>query len=143
MITKGIVTEILNTYFVKVRLPVYDRVTQASLSVPSSDLNTATVCTVPNCRPNLRVGDIVFVGFEDNDLCKPIIIGCLYGDSVTKSSADITLNSLVVSVNTVLSDDTTIGNTTPKDIQNLSRTKDNIQQQIDRLSERIKQLEES
>ena len=142
MITKGIVTEIVDTYFVKVRLPVYDRVSQASIFVATDELNTATVCTISNCRPNLRVGDIVFVGFEDNDMCKPIILGCLYGDGVTSSLADITANSLSVAVNTILSEDTTIGETKPTDIKNLANTSGNLQQQIDLLNSVIKNLQQ-
>ena len=143
MVTKGLVIEIVDTYYAKVRLPVYDRVPQASMYVRNDDLQTATICTIPNCRPNLRVGDIVFVEFEDSDFTKPVIIGCLYGDGISKSYADAEFNSLRVFVNTVLSEDTTIGKTRPKDIENLSGTVGNLQQQIDLLSARISALEES
>lgn len=142
MITKGIVEQIVDNYTYKVRLPLYDGITSAPTFTSTDDLNIATVNCPPNCRYNLRIGDIVFVGFEDNDMGKPIILGFLYSDKSMSTSCDLTLNSLIVKVNTKLSDDTSIGEVSSQDIRNLVHTKGNIQQQIDLLSKRIKELEE-
>ena len=142
MITKGIVEQIVDDYTYKVRLPLYDGITSAPTFTSTDDLNIATVNCPPNCRYNLHIGDIVFVGFEDNDMGKPIILGFLYSDKSMSTSCDLTLNSLIVKVNTKLSDDTSIGEVSSQDIRNLVRTKGNIQQQIDLLSKRIKELEE-
>ena len=108
MITKGIVEEIVDNYFVKVRIPVLDKAQNALQSTPTHNLPTATVCTIPNCRPNLRQGDIVFVGFEDNSLIQPIILGCLYKENLTNSLIDLNVNSLNVAVDTKLSKNTSI-----------------------------------
>lgn len=142
MITKGIVEQIVDNYTYKVRLPLYDGITSAPTFTSTDDLNIATVNCPPNCRYNLHIGDIVFVGFEDNDMGKPIILGFLYSDKSMSTSCDLTLNSLIVKVNTKLSDDTSIGEVSSQDIRNLVHTKGNIQQQIDLLSKRIKELEE-
>ena len=135
MITKGIVEDIIDEYFVRVRMPVYNGVTTAPSYVATEDLPQATICTLPSCKPNLQVGDVVFVGFEDNDFNKPIILGHLYGDFVKEFGADITLNSLTVQVNTQLSEDTSIGNVTPDNIKALQGAHDNLQAQIDILSD--------
>lgn len=142
MITKGIVEQIVDDYTYKVRLPLYDGITSAPTFTSTDDLNISTVNCPPNCRYNLHIGDIVFVGFEDNDMGKPIILGFLYSDKSMSTSCDLTLNSLIVKVNTKLSDDTSIGEVSSQDIRNLVHTKGNIQQQIDLLSKRIKELEE-
>lgn len=142
MITKGIVEQIVDNYTYKVRLPLYDGITSTPTFTSTDDLNIATVNCPPNCRYNLHIGDIVFVGFEDNDMGKPIILGFLYSDKSMNTSCDLTLNSLIVKVNTKLSDDTSIGEVSSQDIRNLVHTKGNIQQQIDLLSKRIKELEE-
>ena len=46
MITKGIVEKIIDTYTAKVRLPVYDGMPIGTISVPTDDLSSATVCTI-------------------------------------------------------------------------------------------------
>ena len=140
MITKGIVEEIRDNYYALVRLPVYNGVSIGTNFTPKENLNVATLCTLPNTHPNLQIGDVVFVGFEDNDMGKPVILGCLYRETLSDSYASITLNSLEVIVDSHLSADTSIGNTTSFDIQNLSNTRDNLQSQIDILKEEIEKL---
>lgn len=133
MVTKGIVEQVLKNNTVRVRLPVYDRPVIANVYNSLNDLSIASICTLPNTRLNLQKGDIVFVTFEDNDFAKPVILGCLYSEYMSKSLPEITLNSLAVSVNTHLSSDTYIGNVLPQDIENLTGTSGNLQAQINLL----------
>ena len=140
MVTKGIVEQILDNYLIKVRLPVYDRTTFASVSVPNQNLNDATICTLPNTRLNLRKGDIVFVTFEDNDFAKPVILGCLCSEYLSNSLAETTLNSLRVQVDTHLSADTYIGDVLPSDIVCISGAAGNFQGQLNLLSAEIESL---
>lgn len=135
MITKGIVEEIVDSYYVKVRLPIYDGVPIGTTYVPTDDLNRATVCTLPSIRPHLKIGDVVFVGFEDNDLGKPIILGCLYRESTTGSVSNIIADSLTVNIDAHLSAETSIGDVTPNEIGSLKGIRDNIQGQIDAVSD--------
>ena len=140
MITKGIIEEIVAKYRAKVRLPIYEGMPQSSdVYVRSNDLSTATICTLPSCEPNFQKGDVVFVAFEDNDLGKTIILGMLYCESSKKSTSSLGLNSLVVDVDTHLSEATTIGDVASDDIQNLKGTKGNIQKQIDEIQIQINQ----
>lgn len=137
MITKGIVEEVVDKYYARVRLPVYNGVSISANPTPNADLNIATLCMLPNTHPNLQVGDIVFVGFEDNDMGKPVILGCLYCETLSDSYASMTLNSLEVNVNTHLSAETEIGNTTAFDIKNLAGTEGNLQAQINLLNNSV------
>ena len=74
MITKAIVRSI-NKEQTRciVRMPLFE--TASSLSPVEAE---ALVCITPGFFNNLFVGDIVFVGYEENALEKPIILGKLY-----------------------------------------------------------------
>ena len=141
MITKGIVESIISKYSVKVRLPILDGIKESKGSVPTNDLSEATICTMPNGECNLSVGDVVFVGFEDNDIGRPVVLGCLYrevaDDLVESSSADLTLRKLTTTSTTSLSEMTSIGIVKPEEIKTLSGARFNIQNQLDNLDERI------
>lgn len=137
MVTKGIIEKIVDTYTAKVRLPLYDGVPIGTISVPTDDLSDATTCTIAGAQPNLQVGDVVFVGFEDNDRGKPVILGCLYSPESSNSKADLSLNSLEVLINASLPEETNIGSVTSDEIKNLLYSKDNIQVQLDNLANMI------
>ena len=140
MITRAIVEELISPYEVRVRIPLLNGVPSSTISTSKEDLNIATICALPNCLMNLQVGDIVFVGFEDNTYYKAVILGCLLKESVTTSYSDIELNKLVVNGITQLSSETSIGTVSSKDLQCLSNTRDNIQKQIDALREQQEQI---
>ncbi len=133
MITKAIVSEIVDNYSVKVRVPRYDGVSFENTAVSDEDLSIAYMCTLPNMRINPVVGDVVFIEYEDNDQSKPIIVGYLFREDVGDTVCDIIANSLTIKGDTHLSSDTTIGNVTPNEIESLSGIKGNIQGQIDNL----------
>ena len=72
MITKGYIEEVVDKFTYKVRLPALDKVEQSNIRTMDENLSSASVCSQLNCDLNLRVGDVVFVGFEDNSRYKPI-----------------------------------------------------------------------
>jgi hypothetical protein len=136
MITKAIVEEIISPYSARVRMPILNAIKGAKQSTPTDELSIATICTIPNAKNNINVGDIVFVGFEDNDYSKPIIIGHLFKENKTKdlydnTSLDLVLRSLNVQYDTTLSSNTKIGEVIGKEIQCLQGIRSNIQKQID------------
>ena len=139
MITKGIVEEIFANQ-VKVRVPTFDKISDSNSSTHYEDLSVATICTLPNCSPNLQVGDVVFVSFEDNSRLNPVILGFLYNSS--SSNCDISLNSLDVGISAVLSDDTSIGDVSSSNIKSLTNLHDNVQNCINRASDNISALNE-
>ena len=137
MLTKGIVEEVVSQYQVKVRLPIFNKSKDAIGATPKEELSDAIICTLPNSILGLQVGDIVIVGFEDNNTNKPIVLGCLSVDTKSTSGSGLILSSLQVNLDTQLSKDTHIGEITPEEIQSLSKIKSNIQWQLDVLNQKI------
>ena len=135
MITRGIVEKLLDRYTIKVRMPLLNRIKQNSSSILSDDLNEAVVSVPPNFDPNINVGDVVFVAFEDNNFGKPVVIGYLYRSNMTPTYGDIILNSINVKIAANLSADTTIGDVSSTNISYLKGVTSNIQGQLDSLKD--------
>ena len=106
MITKGIVQEFIDNYSVRVRLPIFDGSEKSQYGIPNSGLSVATICSLPNANSGVGIGDVVFVGFEDNDLGKPIILGHLYKEAITNTKLNLELNSLTTHSTTTLNEQT-------------------------------------
>lgn len=83
MITKGIVQRVdrRGNQFI-VRIPLFE---SASTVNPVS--LKAYQCIVPGLYNNLYVGDIVYVGFEENAMEKPIILGKFFKNYRTEDKA--------------------------------------------------------
>ena len=88
-----------------------------------------------NFDPNINVGDVVFVAFEDNNFGKPVVIGYLYRSNMTPNYGDIILNSINVKIAANLSADTTIGDVSSTNISYLKGVTSNIQGQLDSLKD--------
>lgn len=142
MICRGIVEKILSNYQVAVRIPLIHQSYNSPQSTKTSGLPTSSICTIPGAHPNIQVGDIVIVGFENNDEGKPIILGYLYKEQLSNTALSLLLRSLEVSGSTKLPSDTTIGSVSKLDLENLSGTKGNLQKQIDNLKDRLYALEQ-
>lgn len=87
MIQKAIVESIINNYQLKVRIPKYDKL--ASDGVSYNDLSTGIICTYPGTILSYAEGDVVLVGFENDEVDKPVVLGLLYNDKQTDSSIKI------------------------------------------------------
>lgn len=101
MIQKAIVESIENEYQVKVRIPKYDKMSGDGFSY--NDLSTSIICSSPGTLVNYSVGDIVLVGFENDEINKPVVLGLLYtnnnsGDSIKFPELSKTLSSISSSV---------------------------------------------
>lgn len=142
MITRGIVESLVDRYTVKVRMPLLNRMGGTASNVLSEDLNEAVICTLPQVAPNVNVGDVVFVAFEDNNFGKPVVIGYLYRENIGNSKPDMVINSLSVDLSAHLTEDTTIGDVTSEDIKHLKNTKNNLQLQIDELAATSKAIQD-
>ena len=132
MITKGIIEKV-DGYKALVRLPIYNNSAASKHSTKTEDLPKATFCSLPNIEIPFAKGDIVFVGFEDNDTNKPIILGHLYKAEGNPATPGLNLSTLKTSSSTRLSSSTWIGDVTPNELSALSGIKGNIQKQIDNL----------
>ena len=140
MITKGIVSQLVDDYTVKVRLPRLDRIENTSIKTTSQNLREAIMCTPPNCRPNLQLGDIVFVEVDDLNEDEAIILGQLYCENKSSTYSDFILGELMVQNRASLPKITSIGEVTSTDISYLKGTHSNIQYQINSLRDQISAL---
>jgi hypothetical protein len=131
MITKAYILEInqqSNKY--KIRIPIFEK---PGLSTENSKLSNtvfqATLSHEPTANQSYRVGDCVFVGFENNQNNRPIILGKLYTvDEVENKTGALNSKSLLVYDKAVLPADTTIGNI---DFGNISNFFNRINDVID------------
>lgn len=140
MIARGIVEKIYEPNKVAVRIPVFDKSSTSNSRTPTDQLGVASICVLPNCIPNVRVGDLVYVGFENNDVSSPVIIGYMYIDKDYLTKQGLSANSLVVDSSAILPEQTTIGNVTAQEIQCLSGMNTNIQAQILYILEEIEKI---
>ena len=141
MIYKGIVEEIIDPFSIKVRIPLLHRLKSSPQGINDTSLPIASICTLSKCHPNLCKGDIVIIGFDNDDLSKPIILGHLYKESFDSNSESIELTDLKVTSNTQLSSNTSIGDITSEELKQLIGVRDNLQKQLDLLLVRIEKLE--
>ena len=109
MITKGIIEELVTPYVCKVRIPIYNKIKSSVGSTPTEELGEAAICTLPNSRVSARVGDIVYVAFENNNFDTPVILGFLYKEDVASSLVDIKCRNFKSTLSATLPQDTTIG----------------------------------
>ena len=140
MLAKGIVEEIISQYEIRVRIPTIHGMSNQNTGTPTSKLGKGPICTLPHCDMNLRVNDIVVVGFEDNDFNKPIILGVLYMSKGSNTLLDMNVNDLTVSGNVKLPPTTTIGKLTPDKLSKLLSIGDDVQTQLDSYKQSIDTL---
>lgn len=132
MITKAMVEQVLSEHSVKVRIPILDKVTNASTGTPINNNQIATECVLPNFNYNFKIGDIVFVDFEENNMDSPVILG--YLTNTSEQRTDGALLSIDVENKSVLPKDTSIGKVTGEELQYLNGITFNIQNEINSIN---------
>ena len=146
MILKGIIESIIDTYTVKVRIPLLHRIPSSAQYVELNDLPEASICTLPNTYLNLQIGNVVLVAFENDDKNKPVVIGHLFTNTPNSTSCSPQFSSLTVENDTVLSANTTIGEVSSFELAQLQGVDGNIQKQLDSITdtlENFKKIDES
>lgn len=79
MITRAIITKVdLDRAKLQVRIPIFHGVDNSANS-PYADFELcwASILCTPGVSIDYREGDVVMVGFEDNDAGQPIVLGFL------------------------------------------------------------------
>lgn len=140
MVTKAIVEQLIDPYHVRVRIPSIDRTLQSAVHTTTEHLNVALVCTLPGCDPNIRVGDVVFISFDDYSENQVVIIGHLYSKYQETPLCNLALQSLNVSDTATLPDNTSIGDVSSDEVRCLKGSRYSLQEQIDSLQEQINLL---
>lgn len=142
MVTKAIIEEIVDDYSVRVRIPYFNKLATSVSCTPTEDLYIATICCPPNSTLNYKVGDIVFLAYEEGQANKPVILGQLSRATKTDNNPTYIAESITVKADANLPIDTCIGDISPTDIQQLKGVKENLQFQLDILTARIAKLED-
>lgn len=135
MLTKAYVVSAVkdkpNKYVV--RIPLLNSAANTKHSTPDSELSEATVCSLPASSNILHPGDCVYVGFENNDLGSPVIIGHLFAETLNNTPIDINVRKLIVDdtseklvAEARLPKNTKIGNVSANNIQALEGCNLNI-----------------
>ena len=150
MVCKAYVESKVGKYKVKVRIPALHRQVDSIGAVPTIDIPQSTMCVPPGVYPSLRVGDCLWVDFEDDNIDKPVVMGVLYTDNTMSIKSDFSGESLEIKSNATLPTETSIGKVTSKIISFLIGLKKNAQDQFDdlvktctKLSKRIKEIEDN
>lgn len=142
MITKATVERVLDSKTYQVRIPIIDKTEKSSLS--NNALATAVVSSQINSPLNYRVGDVVFVDFEENNYGKPVILGMLYSNTKSQSKPDVLLNSIEVEESANLPSNIKIGKDIKyENILSLKNSRENIQKQINNLLAQLSSYKES
>lgn len=100
MLQKGIIETIIDKYRVQVRIPKYDKVDTDAMATRTEDLPVGIICTSPGMKISYSVGDVVLVDFENNELNRPVILGLLYREGDSDSTAKFgDIDSSIESIN--------------------------------------------
>ena len=131
MITKGIIEGVdLKNYSVKVRLPVFDKIPGDPNATSYDALPPATICVPKGQYPQFNIGDIVFVGCENNNRSNPVILGMLFKNNIDKEIVKSVNQVLKVTDEAYLPKNTKVGET---NIQSLAYPVGSIYQNVDPL----------
>lgn len=115
MITKAIVKETnkIGSNIFKVYIPLLRNANDEEKDA----IFDATLCYTTGVMYTLKVNDVVFVGFEDNLMEKPVILGKLYkGDTEDNSSVQLKVKTIDITEKCSLPENTNIGNVNLKDM---------------------------
>lgn len=91
-------------------------------------------CTIPGAYDSYVIGDVVYVGFLNNNKSFPIILGKIYQGLEDKSGSKFNLNSLNVTGDTKLSKKTKIGDINYEDLKKLIAELELIKDTLDNLT---------
>lgn len=95
MVNKAIIEEVITPYKVKVRIPQYHQIKGSPNATPTEDLPEAAISCPPGIIPAYRIGDVVYVDYELDQLDKPVITGSLSREDIP-STSDLSVRSVVI-----------------------------------------------
>lgn len=144
MITRAIIEEKINEYEYRVRIPIFDRAANTSLSTATKDLCIAVASLPKGVYNSLQKDDVVFVGFENNEVDSPIILGQLYREALRdlNTQPTVSFDNLEVNNQVVLPTNINIGELNYGELFNLKNSTENIQDQLNSLKEKINNLQQ-
>lgn len=107
----------------KIYIPIFRRAGEPENSKLSASTTYATLCYNPGAENGYRVGDIVYVAFENNQIGEPVIIGKLFLNKTQDSENSTYLigDELNISNKARLPLDTMIGDIKGEELERLFR----------------------
>lgn len=113
----------------KIYIPIFRRAGEPKNSKLGASTTYATLCYNPGAENGYRVGDIVYVAFENNQIGEPVIIGKLFLNKTQDSENSTYLigDELNVSKKATLPLNTTIGDITGEQLAKLFRVVANLE----------------
>lgn len=145
---KGQITQIVDDYHVRVRIPTLDKLQTAVGGTADSDLHQAIVVSSHGIVPKLNVGDTVLVDFETASASNPIVVGILFNAKSKDSKSDlnavnITADNITVSKNATFPKNTAIGEVTSESIQHLKGLSSNIEESVKSINDELSAQKET
>ena len=140
MLVKALVQEVISPHLVKVRIPSINKIEGVNGATPNNELSTASVCSLPNIITDVHPGDIVVLGFENDNISNPIVIGHLSIKGESKSITNIKCDELVALGDVSLGKHTSIGDITPKNIECLRNQTSNINDTFQVMTKSIEEI---
>lgn len=133
MIQKAIITSIdYATGKIKVRIPRFE-----VAGVSTQFIIESTLCYEPGNYNNYQVNDVVYVGFENYELDKPIILGKLFTGIPEEASNYSYTKALKVLGSSNLSKDTKIGDLSYSDLEYSKKKVDYLLEKVTELIDTI------
>lgn len=142
MITKGyIVSRIKDTNKFLVRIPIF-ATASSTAQISKDDYTEATLSYQPGNLESYKEGDVVFIGFENNEYSHPVILGKLYlGLDVNKVDGGfINVDSLKVTSKVNLPDNTSFGDINVSDLKMMQGKIQLLEDKVEYALEIIKNL---
>lgn len=115
----------------EIYVPIFCSAGESRYLPTSAAIMKATLCYNPGVDNGYRVGDIVFISFENNEMGQPVILGKLYLNDGSDLTSNINGDELSISSNAKLPINTKIGDISGNDIAKLFRIVANLKNVID------------
>ena len=105
----------------KIYVPIFRRAGEPENNPSGASIMYATLCYNPGAENGYRVGDVVYISFENNQMGEPIILGKLFLNNTQESENTTYLigDELNISKSAKLPMNTTIGDVKLSNIENL------------------------
>lgn len=138
---RAFVEEVVSPHKVKVRIPIINKIEGVNGATPVDELYYSCVCTPPGMTEDIVAGDVVILGFEENDYARPILLGFLSMDNdMQQSHTDMCCGDLVAKGTVSFGDQVQIGNLNYANLETLIGQKDNIKDTFATISTDIENL---
>lgn len=134
MLLKGIIQGRNDNKYM-VRIPSFE-----SAGQPNQFICSAIVSYTPGSDAMFRNGDVVVIGFENNNIDRAVVLGKLYTGEPEQGYSSSSLQNLNVEGTTILSSQTTIGGLKYTDLLDMLIRIEGLETRVQALEEKVEQI---